>query len=69
MNGFGWETFFFIGVVILGVAIFVGMRRHQTRNRANDAVRDAATRELRENPERYEERTHAKLDERLRPER
>jgi hypothetical protein len=65
----GWEIFAVIGVIVLGLAIFIGMRQYQTRNRANDAVRDAATRELRENPERYEDRTHAKLDERLKPER
>ena len=65
----GWEIFAVMGVIVLGLAIFIGMRQYQTRNRANDAVRDAATRELRENPERYEDRTHAKLDQQLRPER
>ena len=59
----GWlELFYGIGAVILGVVLAWAVMRNRRRNRANDAVTQAATREAYENPNGYDpEKYRSKL--------
>ena len=51
----GYELFYFIGAIVLLAAIGYGVYRDNTRNRRNDALTDAATREQYRDPKRYQE--------------
>jgi hypothetical protein len=51
----GYELFYFIGAIVLLAAIGYGVYRDKTRNRRNDALTDAATREQYQHPKRYQE--------------
>jgi hypothetical protein len=48
------ELLFGVGVLILGVAIAWALVRNKYRNRANDAITDAATREQYTHPNSYD---------------
>ena len=52
-----WEVFWGLGAHILAGAIIWGMTRNRTRNRANDALTEAATRADYDHPEAREEIT------------
>ena len=66
----GYEFFYFIGAIVLLVAIGYGVYRDKTRNKRKDPITEAATREEYEHPERYErtqkqyERAADRVDER-----
>lgn len=62
MPGFGWEIFAAIGAVVITIALAYGLVQFNRRNRANDPLRELATREQYQNPERYEERTKPAID-------
>lgn len=49
----GMEIVFGAGAVILALAVGWGIWRNRTRNRANDAIGDAATRDEYQHPESY----------------
>ncbi len=61
------EFLYVIGILLVGAAIALGIRRSSTRNKANDAVSEAATRELYKDPDKYEESTRDKLNDQVRP--
>jgi hypothetical protein len=48
------EILYGLGALLLALAIGWAMWRVRTRNKSNDAITEAATRELRENPEGYD---------------
>lgn len=56
-----------IGTVIIAAAIAWGISQHKRRNRANDAITDAATRELYEHPDRYAAKTRDELQDQIKP--
>lgn len=58
----GPEIFYIIGGVILGIGIAYGFIAYRTRNKRNDPITEAATRELYDHPKRYERHTKAELD-------
>ena len=62
-----WETLFGVGVVLLGFILAYGLYRNATRNKANDRVTEAATKQLYDEPERYAEGGRERLKEELRP--
>lgn len=47
------ELFWGIGVIVLGLAIAYGAWQYHTRNRANDKITEAATRESYKHPDLY----------------
>jgi len=51
----GYEIFYFIGAIVLLLAIGYGIYRDRTRDKRKDALTDAATREQYRHPERYQE--------------
>lgn len=51
----GYELFYFLGAIVLLLAIGYGIFRDRTRNKRKDALTDAATREQYRHPERYQE--------------
>jgi hypothetical protein len=55
MHMFSWEIAFPLGVVVLAIAVAWGLIRYQTRDRANDAVTEEATRLEYEHPQYYYE--------------
>lgn len=62
----GPEIFFVIGTVLLGIviaAVFVFVRG---RNKANDAITEAAAHELKRHPDRYEDHTKQELEAQVR---
>ena len=61
------EMLYVLGLLLVGVAIAFGIRRSSTRNKANDAVSEAATRELYKDPDRYEAVTQDKLNDQIKP--
>lgn len=60
------ELIYGLCVVALAIGIAYAMRQYRTRNRANDAVGQAATREEYRHPERYE-RSQKGFREKARP--
>ncbi len=52
----GLEIAFFLGAVVVLAAIVWGVGASARRNRANDPVREAATRELYKDTEGYDEK-------------
>ncbi|RYG89273.1 MAG: hypothetical protein EON59_01720 [Alphaproteobacteria bacterium] len=50
-----WELAWPIGIALLGLAIAYGVWRYHSRNKANDAITEAATRELYKHPETYDQ--------------
>jgi hypothetical protein len=66
MPDFSWEILYGIGALALAFALVWGLMRNARRNRSNDAVTEAATREEYDHPDRYrsEQRT---FEERLQP--
>lgn len=47
------ELLFGVGIVLLGLALAWGLWRYHTRNRANDAVTEEATRQVYQRPDSY----------------
>ena len=62
-----WEMLFHIGWVVLGLALAYGLWKYYTRNKANDAVTEQATREQYEHPESYDNERREELRDKLRP--
>lgn len=60
-----WEILFGVGVVLLFGALVYGFTQYKTRNKANDAVTEEATRQLREDPEGYADGGREKLQAQL----
>ena len=52
----GLEIAYFLGAVILLAAIIWGVAANTRRNRANDPIREEATRELYKDTEAYDEK-------------
>ena len=52
----GLELAYFVGAVALLAAIIWGTMANTRRNRANDPIREAATRELYKDTEAYDEK-------------
>ena len=50
-----WELVYSIGALVLLCAIVYGVMQNTKRNRANDPITEAATRESYKNPEGYKE--------------
>lgn len=48
-----WEVLFGAGALVIALAIAWGMMRNRTRNRANDPLTEAATREQYDHPKSY----------------
>lgn len=63
------EALYVIGVLILVGGFAYGIYQSRTRNRANDGVREEATRQLYDDPDAYEHGGKQKLDNQLRPEK
>ena len=51
----GLELFYFIGAIVLLVAIGYGVASDKSRDKRKDALTEAATREQYQHPERYQE--------------
>ena len=62
------EALYVIGILILVVGFGYGLWRSRTRNRANDPLRDEATRELYDEPEAFENGGKQRLEAKLKPE-
>lgn len=63
MTSFAWESAYGLGALVLLIAIVWGVMQNTKRNRANDPVTEAATRESYKNPEGYkQEREEFKKD-------
>ncbi len=63
----GLEIGFFIGAVVLGLALAFGIFQNKRRNRANDPVTDAAVREQYRDTDAYADGKEAELRSKLRP--
>ena len=50
-----WEIIYSLGALVLLAAIVWGVTQNSRRNRANDPITEAATRESYKNPEGYKE--------------
>lgn len=50
----GLELFYFIGAIVLLVAIGYGVASDKSRDKRKDALTEAATREQYQHPERYQ---------------
>lgn len=59
MPSLSWELAFPIGVILLGLAVAWGLLRNRTRNKANDALTEEATREEYSHPQTYGQREEA----------
>ena len=53
MHYISWEVVYSVGALVLLGAIIWGVTQNTRRNRANDAVTEAATRESYKDPEGY----------------
>ena len=53
LKGMGYEWFFFVGALVLLGVISAAVVFNRGRNRAKDAITEAATREQYQHPERY----------------
>lgn len=62
------EALYVIGILILVVGFGYGFWRSRNRNRANDPIRDEATRQLYDNPDGFEQGGKQKLEAKLKPE-
>lgn len=60
------EVFYGLGALLLLAVLIWAVSRNKGRNRANDAITEAATREEYDHPETYEE-TRRELNRRVRP--
>jgi hypothetical protein len=56
---FAWEIAFGVGAVILAIALIWGLNQSRRRNRANDPLREAATRAEYESPAEYAQKSEA----------
>ena len=64
------EIFFGLGALLLGAGILYAMLRNRTRNRANDALGEEATREIyRQDPETYSSETRPEIKAQVKPDR
>ena len=63
------EILYGLGAVALVAALAYATLRTRNRNRANDGIREEATRQLYDNPAGYEHGGKQKLDASLRPEK
>lgn len=62
-----WEMLWLIGTVLLAGGLVYGLVSYYTRNKANDAITEQATKEQYQNPEAYDEARREELKSRLRP--
>ena len=58
------EIVYGLGGLLLVLALYLGVRMNRTRNRANDAVTDAAVRDQYKNPDGYDPQ---KFEQKLKP--
>ena len=56
---FAWEIGFGLGALLLLGGLIWGMTQYKTRNRANDRITEAATREEYRHPETYSQTREA----------
>ena len=63
------EALYAIGILLVLGGLVYGTLRARNRNRANDPIRDEATRQIYDNPERYEQGGKQALDRQLKPEK
>jgi hypothetical protein len=63
------EALYIVGIVMLAAAFAYGYMRSRNRNRANDPIREAATKQLYDNPEGYEKGGKERLEREVKPER
>lgn len=61
-----WEMLWPIGTVILAGLLVYGLVKYYTRNKANDAITEQATREQYEHPDTYDEGRRQALKARVR---
>ena len=61
------EILYVVGILLVGAAIAFGLRHSSRRNKSNDTGREAATRELYQHPDRYEDRTRDELKDQIKP--
>jgi hypothetical protein len=47
------EMIYGIGALVLGLGLAYGCFRYATRDKSKDAITEAATREMKDHPERY----------------
>ncbi|MDP1619304.1 hypothetical protein [Phenylobacterium sp.] len=66
MINLSWELLYPVGAALLGLAIAFGLIRYYRRDRSNDAITEAATREEYKHPERYD-RTEDEFRDQARP--
>ena len=50
-----WESLYFVGAIVIAVCAAYGIYQSRTRNKANDRVTQAATKELYADADRYED--------------
>lgn len=62
------EALYVIGILILVIGFGYGLWRSRSRNRANDPLRDEATRQLYDEPDAFEHGGKQKLEAKLKPE-
>ncbi len=62
------EWLFALGILLVVGALVFGLSRGRSRNRANDPIREEATRKLYDAPETYEHADRQKLQSKLKPE-
>lgn len=61
------EFLYIVGILLVGGAIALGIWRSSSRNKANDAVSETATRELYKHPDAYEDHTRDELKDQVKP--
>jgi hypothetical protein len=64
---FPWEWGYLVGAVLLGGGLAWAIWRNAHRNKANDAITEEATRELYQEPERYEHGGREALQDKIKP--
>lgn len=63
------EALYAIGILLVLGGLVYGTLRARNRNRANDPIRDEATRQIYDSPESYEQGGKQALDRQLKPEK
>ena len=61
-----YELLYGVGALVLMIALVWGITQYKTRNKANDAVTEAATRAEYDHPETYEQEQD-KFEKQVRP--
>ena len=62
------EALYVMGIIVIAGGMAWGLLRSRNRNRANDPIRDEATRQLYDNPGQYEAGGKQQLQDKLKPE-